>query len=214
MKRFSWDDQGHRSPVVALRVAPSRLRVAVGAPSPGLEAPAWRAREKALAAFNGGFFDAAGLSLGARVSRGKMASALHGTRWSVFRIKKTAGDEAGEARIVSAGEFADALKRGVRYESAVQCGPRLVSAGQVGSFKDQWARRTGLGIEKSGRVIVAASDDSLSLRGWADCFERGLACPDALNLDGGPSTQVSLRAGASSLEWSSGRAVPDAVVIQ
>lgn len=212
LRRFSWEDSGHKSPVVALRVAPSRLQVAVGARGQALEAPAWRAQAGALAAVNGGFFDAEGRSLGVRLSAGKLVSGPHGSRWSVFRVKKTA--QQGEAKIISASEFRDALSRGVRYEAAVQCGPLLVSEGRLGSFKDQWDRRTGLGIDKAGRVIVAACDDVLSLRGWALCFARGLGCPDALNLDGGSSTQMSLLAGTERVEWAGGRSVPDAVVIR
>ena len=214
MRRFSWDDGGRRVPVVALRVAPSRLRVVVGERGQALEASEWRARSGALAAFNGGFFDAEGRSLGVRLSRGRLVSKPHGSRWSVLRVKKIAGREDGEARIVSASEFADALKRGVRYEEAVQCGPLLAKDGSVGSFKDQWDRRTGLGIDESGRVVVAAGDESMSMRGWAECFVRALNCPDALNLDGGSSTQMSLRAGRASLEWGGGRTVPDAVAIR
>lgn len=217
MRRLSWEDGGRRVPVVALRAAPSRLRVVVGASGQALEAGEWRARAGAVAAFNGGFFDAQGRSLGVRLSRGRLLSKPHGSRWSVLRVKKIAGrqgTQGGEARIVSAMDFADALKRGVRYEEAVQCGPLLAKAGSVGSFKDQWARRTGLGIDQDGRLIVAACDEAMSMRGWALCFVRGLNCPDALNLDGGSSTQMSLRAGSASLEWGGGRTVPDAVAIR
>ncbi len=214
MRRFMWDDGGHRAPVVALRVAPERLQVAVGSSGQALEAPAWRAQAQALAAVNGGFFDAQGRSLGVRLSQGRLISKPHGSRWSVFRVKKAGEPSGSEAKIVSATEFSAALGRGVRYESAVQCGPLLAKQGQLGTFKDQWDRRTGLGIDAQGRVIVAACNDVLSLRGWALCFVRGLGCPDALNLDGGSSTQMSLKAGSASLEWPGGRGVPDAVVIQ
>ncbi len=214
MRRFSWQDGARRAPVVALRVAPARLQVAVAAPDQPLEAAAWRARAHALAAVNGGFFDAQGRSLGVRMSRGKLLSRPHGSRWSVFRVKKNGEQDAGEAKIISSSEFSQALGRGVRYECAVQCGPLLVSAGRPGAFKEQWDRRTGLGIDGAGRVVVAACDEALSLRGWALCFARGLGCSDALNLDGGSSTQMSLRARSTGLEWGGGRSVPDAVVIR
>jgi uncharacterized protein YigE (DUF2233 family) len=200
--------------VVALRIDPARLHIAVGTAGESLGAPAWRARERAIAAFNGGFFDAEGRSLGVRLNEGRLLSKPHGSRWRVFRIKKIAGSSKGEAKIISASEFSDGLKRGVRYQAAVQCGPLLAEGGRLGTFKEQWDRRTGLGIDSAGRVVVAASDESLSLRAWALCFVRGLSCPDAFNLDGGSSTQVSLRAGRHSLEWGGGRDVPDAVIVR
>ena len=205
MRSFSWDDGGYKARVFAFRAAPSRLHVAEGAPA---SASLWREREGAIVAVNGGFFDAEAKSLGLRVCEGRKTSPLHGRKWGVFRVKN------GQARLVSAEDFADALRRGVRYEQAVQCGPVLVREGRIGDFKAGWDSRTGLGIQSDGRVVVAISDGSLSMQGWARCFARGLSCPDALNLDGGSSTQLSLRAESAKLEISSSRTVPDSVLIR
>lgn len=207
MRRFDASEHGLRVPVVAFRVAPERLHIATGS---SLSATSWRRREKALVAVNGGYFDANDRSLGLRVSQNRKVSSLHGTRWSVFRIKN------GEAAILTAKDVKAALERGVRYQQAIQCGPMLVRDGRVGTFKAQWARRTGLGVTRDGRVVVAIADGQLSLLAWAQLWAArdGLNCPNALNLDGGSSTQLSLRAGKSTLEIASGRTVPDAVVIQ
>jgi exopolysaccharide biosynthesis protein len=205
MRSFQWDDGGYKARVVAFRAAPSRVRVAEGVPT---GAAGWRSRENAVLAVNGGFFDAETRSLGLRICDGRRTSPLHGRKWGVFRVKR------GQARIVEAPEFADALRRKLRYEQAVQCGPVLVRGGRVGDFKAQWARRTGLGIQSDGRVVVAVSDGSLSMAGWARCFSQGLACPDALNLDGGSSTQLSLRAARAQMEIGSLRTVPDAILIR
>jgi exopolysaccharide biosynthesis protein len=211
-RSFNWTDGPQISPVLALRVAPELLRVSVAAPGQVLDAPQWRAQGKYLAAVNGGFFDAQDRPLGVRLGRGKLLSKRSGTRWSIFRLKKIGGERV-EAGIISARDWDAALGRGVRYSEAVQCGPRLVENGRVGSFKEQWGRRTGLGIAPNGRVVIAVADRDLSLRGWAECFARGLGCRDALNLDGGSSSQISLRAGNSRAEWSGGRRVPDAILI-
>jgi len=206
MRRFNAVEDGYAAPIIAFRVAPSRLHIAGSKAS--FEAADWRRREGAVVAINGGFFDAQGHSLGLRIADGKRLSALHGTRWSVFRCKN------GQAAIISASDVAAALKRGVRYQQAVQCGPTLVNADQIGTFKPQWARRSGLGIARDGQVIVAIADAQLSLQAWAHVFRDQLHCPNALNLDGGPSTQLSLRAPQSTLEIRSGRVVPDAVIIR
>ncbi|MDF2439505.1 MAG: hypothetical protein JWN98_489 [Abditibacteriota bacterium] len=207
MRRFDASEHGLRVPIVAFRVAPERLHIAVGN---SLSATSWRRKEKAIAAMNGGYFDVTDRSLGLRVSDGRQVASLHGKRWSVFRIKN------GAAAILPASDVAAALKRGVRYQQAVQCGPMLVRDGKVGTFKAQWARRTGLGVTRDNRVILAVADGQLSLLAWAQLWAArdGLNCPNALNLDGGSSTQLSLRTSKSTLEIASGRPVPDALVIK
>lgn len=207
MRRLDASEHGMRVPIVAFRVAPERLHIAVGSP---LAATGWRRREKALVAVNGGYFDDKDRSLGLRVSDGRHTAPLHGKRWSVFRIKN------GEAAILPAPDVAAALGRGVRYQQAMQCGPMLVREGKVGTFKAQWARRSGLGVTRDNRVVVAVADGQLSLLAWAQLWAArdGLNCSNALNLDGGSSTQLSLRAGKSTLEIASGRVVPDAVILR
>jgi len=189
--------------VVALRTAPARVHVATGA---SLNAEEWRHRTAALAAVNGGFFDEAGRSLGLRIARGRRITRLHGTNWGVFSVRN------GRAAIVRTRDFK--MRSGIR--EAVQCGPLLVLAGRRMDLKPQWARRTGIGIQRDGRVIVAVTDGSLSFKDWAALWAArdGLNCRDALNLDGGSSTQLALKTRERSLDISAGREVPDAVIIK
>jgi uncharacterized protein YigE (DUF2233 family) len=207
MCRLDAFEHGLRMPVIAFRTTPQHLYVGVGT---AREVGAWRRSSGALLAVNGGFFDVNDRSLGLRVSDGQRHAPMHGTRWGVFRIKEQ------KAAILPASEVAAALKRGVRYQQAVQCGPILVQKRRVGSFKTQWARRTGLGIQDDGRVIVAVADGQISFDTWARLWAArdGLNCRDALNLDGGSSTQLSLRAGKTALEIPSGRVVPDVILIK
>ena len=188
--------------VVALRMAPERVRVATGAM---LDAEGWRARGGALAAVNGGFFDAEGKSLGLRIANEKLVSRLHGKSWGVFYVRR------GRAAIVPTSDFA--LKRGIR--EAVQCGPRLVEEGRALRLKNQWARRTGIGVTPSGKVVIAVADGEVSLPHWAALWASpsGLNCPNALNLDGGSSTQLALRTKNRRLLLQGGRTVPDAVLV-
>ena len=207
MRRLKWSDGHERVDVIAFRAAPERIRVVTGAPQ---SAAHWRQNNAAIVAVNGGFFDVNERSLGARVADGAQKSAVHGTRWGVFRIKDK------QAAIVATPEFASALKRGVKYQQAVQCGPILVKDDVIPTLKQQWAQRTGLGVQRDGRVIVAVADSPVSLPSWARCWREktALDCPNALNLDGGSSTQLSLRAPKHELEISSSRTVPDAVLIR
>ena len=81
---------------------------------------------------------------------------------------------------------------------AVQCKPRLVIAGMIPRFKQQVAaRRSAVGLDAHGRIILAASRTPMSLDAWARCLRDQLGCVDALNLDGGPSTQLAVRGRAT-----------------
>ena len=189
--------------VVALRTSPSRIGIVTGTT---LSAAEWRRRESAVVAVNGGYFDTEGRSLGLRITKGRRTARLHGLKWGVFYIR------GGKASIVSGDKF----KMHPAIREAVQCGPRLVIKGKPTQLKQQWARRTGIGVQRDGRVIIAASDGELSFQEWAALWASatGLNCRDALNLDGGSSTQLSLRTRSHNLEIPSGRTVPDAVVIK
>lgn len=193
--------------VVALRTTPNRVHIAADAAATGeqLEAEAWRRRGGALAAVNGGYFDAAYKPLGLRIAKGRKVTPLHGTMWGVFSIR------SGKASIVTTEAFK--MRRDI--QEAVQCGPRLVMNGQVQSLKMQWARRTGIGVMQGGKVIIAVADGEMSLPAWAALWAApdGLNCRNALNLDGGPSSQLALKTATRHVNLRSGRPVSDAILI-
>ncbi len=76
-------------------------------------------------------------------------------------------------------------------------------------------RRTGVGVDRSGRVVLAVSDGELSLDEWAKIWASpsGLNCSDALNMDGGPSTQLAAK-GAGELNIEGGWPVPDVLAFK
>lgn len=223
MRRWNAANEGGTVGVAALRVAPSRIRIAAGAT---LDAASWRQKFGAVAALNGGFFDPSGRSLGLRVARGKRLHPLRAADWGVFFVNERSANEGSaseranskQARIVHTRDFKS--RRGVA--EAIQCGPRLVVNGRPLRLKPQWARRTGIGVRRDGRVVVAIADGAMSFRAWAALWAArdGLNCRDALNLDGGGSTQMSLgppHTGGKPvqrLEIGGAWPVPDAVVIQ
>lgn len=202
-------DQQHRLgdvKIVALRTSPDKIEVVTG---DTLTAPLWRRREKAVAAVNGGFFDTAGHSLGLRISGGRLRSRLKSSDWGVFSIA------GGKARIRHTRDFPRDRKLQHRISQAVQCGPRLVVDGAPTTVKPQTARRIGIGIQRDGKVVIALSDQALALQDWANLWasKSGLNCRDALNLDGGGSTQLSLKTSKRSLDIAGQWPVPDALVI-
>ena len=189
--------------VFAIRTDPSRIQILAGATN---DADGWRKRSGAMAVINGGFFDAKGKTLGLRVSNGERLTSKHAADWGVFVIQR------GRAHIVHTRDYK--LGRGVTQ--AVQCGPRLVVKGDVVKLKRQYARRTGIGIQSNGKVVLAIADRPLSLGAWAQMWaaKDGLNCRDALNLDGGGSTQLSLRAKNKALDVGGSWPVPDVVVVK
>ena len=111
---------------------------------------------------------------------------------------------------------------------AVQCGPRLIeTGGGVGVHGDDGKRaaRTAACIRESGReldfVLAVTKDrpgDGPGLLELARTLSRPLApgddsgCDSALNLDGGPSTGITLRGAPASLREPLGP-VPFAIVV-
>ena len=76
---------------------------------------------------------------------------------------------------------------------AIECKPRLVVNGVLQTFKPQpSAARSAVGLDADGRLLLAATKGFLTLEQWAACLRDGLGCVDALNLDGGPSTQLTV----------------------
>ncbi len=239
MRRFQTREDGMTIPIVALRVAPSRIHIATlgGATNSAstsdanassgssfdatvagtnaLDASEWRRKTGAVAAINGGFFTPSGQSLGLRMSRRRETSALRAAEWGVFYVRR------GSARILHTTDWKKRAQsrraQGVLVaDEAIQCGPRLVVAGQTVKLKPQWARRTGIGLQSDGKVIVAISESEMSFQAWAALWASpaGLNCRDALNLDGGGSTQISVASSSQSVEVGGLWPVPDAVVIK
>ncbi|HEY3377545.1 MAG TPA: phosphodiester glycosidase family protein [Armatimonadota bacterium] len=104
--------------------------------------------------------------------------------WGTFQIRR------GRPELVLS---TDEVAAGVTQ--ALECKPRLLVHGQAQHFVTQPpARRSAVGIDAQGRVLLAVTADGrLTLEQWAACLRAPLGCMDALNLDGGPSTQLALR---------------------
>lgn len=198
-RTFSW----RGAEVHAFRALPSKIEIGTGAL---LDAPDWLRKERARVAINGGYFDEHSQPLGLRVSEGVKTSRLRPADWGVFWIRD------GKAHIAHTRDY----PAKIRPDEAIQCGPRLVVAGQSTDLKPQWNRRSGLGIDRRGRVVLAIAEGQLSLEDWAQVFASndGLGCRDALNLDGGPSTQLAYATAKQHGKVLGGWPVPDAIVIR
>src|SRR4029079_12047877 len=101
-------------------------------------------------------------------------------QWSALIVEK------GEARIVPA-------RHAPIGKVMVQGMPRLVVAGKVEHLKNQIARRTAVCADgkRLALIVTSAAEFNAFARFLAAPIDQGGAgCVDALNLDGGPSTQL------------------------
>ncbi|MDF1563780.1 MAG: phosphodiester glycosidase family protein [Deltaproteobacteria bacterium] len=165
--------------------------------------------EGAVAVVNGGFFDPSGKPLGLVLADGRERNRLRNVDWGVFWV---AGTTAG---VVHTDQWATAKPPGVR--EALQSGPRLVVAGKALKLKKQTARRTVACVPKPRQVVLLTTEaiDAAILAEWLarEPEQGGLGCWHALNLDGGPSTQLSLKAGEHSVEVEGGWGVPNGLAV-
>jgi uncharacterized protein YigE (DUF2233 family) len=162
---------------------------------------------KALISINGGFFDEAYQPLGLRINNKQQRSPLKQISWwGVFYIKNN------KAYVSSVRQF----NHDSQIEFAIQSGPRLLINGQIPPLKPGRAERSALGITKDGQIIILVTDNSpLSTTELAQLMKAPpLNCLNALNLDGGSSTQLHAQINAFSLNVHGFSNVSDAVIVK
>jgi uncharacterized protein YigE (DUF2233 family) len=138
--------------------------------------------KKAKLTFNAGFFDAKLLPLGLRISNFKKLNNFKNISWwGVFYIQNH------QAHIASAKTFSTSNN----IEFAIQCGPRLLVNGHKPSLKAGYAERTALCILPNQEVAVVITQYlPMTLPQLAQMLgDAPLHCQNAINLDGGSSTQ-------------------------
>lgn len=162
---------------------------------------------KALIAINGGFFDQNFHPLGLRISHQRQHSPLKRISWwGVFYVKNN------QAHIDSAYHYIN--NKAVDF--AVQSGPRLIVNNHLLSLKTGYAERSALGITKDGRVIIAVTKNfPMTTTDLAQLLKKEpVSCTDALNLDGGSSSQLSAHLGLFQISASGFSNVSDAIVVK
>ena len=190
---------------VDLEVAELRLIPAGG---PGSRRPVADivATSPAVVAINASFFDVDGRAMGLAVDEGRVLASAKRRSWGALVVNDRT------ARILLGSDIVD--DRAWRF--VVQGIPRLVVAGKVPSLKPQIAERTAVCARGSVIVLVVTTkvETTPFARFLADPLEQGgLGCQDALNLDGGPSTQLVVKLPALTLSVSGGWGVPNALVV-
>jgi uncharacterized protein YigE (DUF2233 family) len=207
-RRLRLEKAGTAAHVLRVDMRRCRLRVVDARQFGVARADAKTLAEKthALGMVNGGFFGTDGKPLGLIISDGKQTNRFLKRDWGVFLVT------SGRASIVHTRDY----KPHPRITQALQVGPRLVVNGQLVKLKPQSARRTALGVMKDGRVALLVSEGELRLTQLAETMrasesQGGLDCPNALHLDGGPSSQMFVNTPKFQLNVAGGWGVPNGV---
>ncbi|MDF1758237.1 MAG: phosphodiester glycosidase family protein [Legionellaceae bacterium] len=161
----------------------------------------------ALIALNGGFFDKSFHPLGLRISDNHQYSPLkHISWWGIFSINNH------KAQITNVRNF----KPSKNINFAVQTGPRLIIQGKIPSLKAGIAQRSALGITSKGKLIILVTQNSpLTTSSLANILKSPpLNCVDAINLDGGGSSQIFANIGKFKIDATGFSEVSDAILIK
>lgn len=164
-------------------------------------------QSKALVAINGGFFAENYLPLGLRIHNSKQSSPIKPISWwGVFYTKGT------RAEVSSMYGF----RRVGGIDFAVQSGPRLLVNGRIPPLRAGRAERSALCISKRGEVIVLVTEHSpLSTTELAQVIRKApYHCLNALNLDGGSSSQLFAALPDFQLHVHGFASVSDAVIVK
>ena len=157
-------------------------------------------------AINGGFFDNNQKPLGLRVSDYKISNTFKSISWwGVFSIKNLS------AAITSARLF----QSNKEIEFAIQAGPRLVINRHIPSLRPGYAERTALCVISPHEIaIIITQYFPISLSQLAKLLiDQSLNCQDALNLDGGSSTQLFAKFSNFFIHMPGLASVSDAIVV-
>lgn len=167
-------------------------------------------KHNALVAINGGFFSPDRQLLGLRVDNGDIINPVRPISWwSVFYVKNN------KAYITRAKYYHHSNS----VSFAVQAGPRLVINGRIPSLKPGLDERSAICINRNGQVIIAATENTpistQTLAQTLDASEKdgGLGCYNALNLDGGSSSQLYASIDKFTLNVPNFNQVTDAIIV-
>ncbi len=162
----------------------------------------------ALIAINGGFFDTEYHPLGLRVGHHHRYTALKSISWwgVFYTIRK-------KPYLARASQYKEKIRN---VDFAIQSGPRLLVNGKIPQLKPGIAERTALGITQNNQVILLVTEHAaMSTTALAELMKNfPLYCEEALNLDGGSSSQIYANVGSLHLNTRGALGVSDAVIVK
>lgn len=161
----------------------------------------------ALLAINGGFFDGNYKPLGLRVyNRRQKNPAKNISWWGIFYVKNQ------KAYLTNIRQY----NPDRQIDFAIQSGPRLLINNRIPPLKPGRAERSALGITQDGHIIILVTDNMpISTTELAQLMKAApLNCENALNLDGGSSSQLRAQVASFQLDVHGFSNVSDAVIVK
>ena len=183
------------------------IMLAKDTPSKDGSAPTLKRSSHSLIAINGGFFTPKREPIGLRISNHQILNPLKSISWwGIFSVKNQT------ASITSPYHFHHQND----IDFAIQAGPRLLVSKKIPTLKPGFANRTALGITTNGQVILLVTENlPITTTELAKIMRKQpLDCADALNLDGGGSTQLYAHMKRFHLDVPGFSQVSDAVVVK
>lgn len=162
-----------------------------------------------LLTINANFFDESGKPLGLVIQDGKELSPFKNISWWGIFYQEGATDHNVAGHIIHSSQ----LKQTSSIKNAIQAGPRLVVNGTIPKLKTQNSAKSSLGINKKGEIFIVATLSAIDIVELAELMakpelEGGLGCANALNLDGGSSTQLYAKIGGFELDLPNFATIP------
>jgi uncharacterized protein YigE (DUF2233 family) len=163
-------------------------------------------RTGGVLAVNASFFDSNYKPLGLVLREGKVLNPLRSVSWwAVFSIDSQKGPQITPSR-----DFQIIPN----IEMAVQTGPRLVKDGVPIPVKPNISEKTFIGISQEGEVILGVTESCImDATDLARILAHELKLKQALNLDGGSSTQLYAKMGSYEKEITGFNSVANGIVI-
>lgn len=160
----------------------------------------------AILAINGGFFDKSSKPLGLRITNYKQYNPIKNISWwGIFYIKNN------KPQISQVNNF----NKNNNISFAVQSGPRLIINGRIPKLKPGYAERTALGITQNNEIIIIVTQNfPITTTELAEFMQNSpLKCANALNLDGGNSSQLVVNLSDFQLNVTGFSEISDAIFI-
>ncbi len=141
---------------------------------------------RAIVITNGNYFKEDLTPMGLMVDEGKTINEMRKADWGVFRLSNDR-----RASIVHRKNHSPRDRTNTEF--AIESGPRLVVDGRAIKTRPGLARRTAIGICPDNSVILAVFESSVHLKDVSSYMLERWKVKDAINLDGGSSSQLYLR---------------------
>ena len=169
-----------------------------------LDIEAWQRRTGAAIVFNAGQYFADRTPMGLFVKGGRNLGSSQIKAWKGLLVAEPAGTSKGRGRSAPRATILDleherfALSS-TPYRVVVQSFMLLDRDGRKRVRRSDWlANRTVVAVDRRGRLLVLHTEGAWSLWDFADWLARsGLGVRQAMAMDGGFESQISIRSGAT-----------------